>query len=186
MIALMGSVMIFYSTVWGPWVYSDSTEYIVSARNLIQGHGLGLYGASGAFHPLSLHPPFYSLVLAFFGLFGADLVTTARWINIILFGSTILVVGITIFAYTQSAWLSIISSLMLFSMPVVVDVFSGAMSEPLFLFTGLSSLCLLLLFLKSKRTYPAACCWCSRWTGDAYPLFRAGIHIHRRVHPVDF
>ncbi len=152
-IALMGSVMIFYSTVWGPWVYSDSTEYIVSARNLIQGHGLGLYGASGAFHPLSLHPPFYSLVLGFFGLFGADLVTAARWMDIILFGSTILVLGITIYAYTQSAWLSIVSSLMLFSMPVVVDVFSGAMSEPLFLFTGLSSLCLLLLFLKSNRTY---------------------------------
>jgi 4-amino-4-deoxy-L-arabinose transferase-like glycosyltransferase len=151
-IALVGSVMVFYSTVWGPWVYSDSTEYIVSARNLIQGHGLGLYGPSGAFHPLSLHPPFYSLVLAFFGLFGADLVTTARWIDIILFGSTILVLGLSIYAFTKSALLSIISSLLFMSMPVVVDVFSGAMSEPLFLFTGLTSLCLILLYIKSNRT----------------------------------
>jgi 4-amino-4-deoxy-L-arabinose transferase-like glycosyltransferase len=150
-IALIGSVVIFYSTVWGPWVYSDSTEYIVSARNLIQGHGLGLYGPSGAFHPLSLHPPFYSLVLAFFGLFGADLVTTARWIDIILFGATILVLGLAIYAFTKSAWLSVISSFFLLCMPVVVDVFSGAMSEPLFLFTGLASLCLILLFIKSER-----------------------------------
>ncbi len=89
LLALMGSIMIYYSTVWGPWVYSDSTEYIVSARNLLQGHGLGLFGASGAFHPLSLHPPFYSLVLSLFGAFGADLVTTARWINVVLFGLTI-------------------------------------------------------------------------------------------------
>ena len=151
-IALVGMVMIFYSTVWGPWVYSDSTEYIVSARNLLQGHGLGLYGPSGAFHPLSLHPPFYSLVLAFFGLFGADLVTTARWIDIFLFGSTILVLGLSIYAFTKSAWLSIISSILFLSMPVVVDVFSGAMSEPLFLFTGLTSLCLIFLFIKSNRT----------------------------------
>ncbi len=151
MIALMGSLMIFFSTVWGPWVYSDSTEYIVSARNLIQGHGLGLYGASGAFHPLSLHPPFYSLVLSFFGLFGADLVTTARWINIILFGLIILLLGVTIYAYTKSSWLSIIASFLFFSLPVVVDVFSGAMSEPLFLFMGLASLCLILLFLKNNR-----------------------------------
>jgi 4-amino-4-deoxy-L-arabinose transferase-like glycosyltransferase len=149
--ALIGALMIFYSTVWGPWVYSDSTEYIVSARNLIQGHGLGLFGGSGAFHPLSLHPPFYSLVLSFFGLFGADLVTAARWINIILFGLTILLLGATIYAYTKSSWLAIIASLLFLCLPVVVDVFSGAMSEPLFLFTGLSGLCLILLFLKSNR-----------------------------------
>jgi 4-amino-4-deoxy-L-arabinose transferase-like glycosyltransferase len=151
LIALMGSLMIFYSTVWGPWVFSDSTEYIVSARNLIEGHGLGLYGASGAFHPLSLHPPFYSLVLGFFGLFGADLVTAARWINIVLFGSTILLLGVTVYAYTQSSWLSIISSFLFFCLPVFIDVFSGAMSEPIFLFTGLASFCLILLFVKNKR-----------------------------------
>jgi 4-amino-4-deoxy-L-arabinose transferase-like glycosyltransferase len=151
LIALMGCCMILYSTVWGPWVYSDSTEYIVSARNFIQGHGLGLYGASGAFHPLSLHPPLYSLVLSFFGLFGADLVTTARWINIILFGLTILLLGAAIYAYTKSSWLAIIASLLFLCLPVVVDVFSGAMSEPLFLFTGLAGLCLILLFIKNNR-----------------------------------
>jgi 4-amino-4-deoxy-L-arabinose transferase-like glycosyltransferase len=151
LIALLGSLMIFYSTVWGPWVYSDSTEYIVSARNLIEGHGLGLYGGSGAFHPLSLHPPFYSLVLSFFGLFGANLVTAARWINIVLFGLSILLLGVTVYAYTKSSWLSVIASLLFFCLPVLVDVFSGAMSEPIFLFTGLASLCLILLFLKKSR-----------------------------------
>jgi 4-amino-4-deoxy-L-arabinose transferase-like glycosyltransferase len=150
-IALTGSFMIFYSTVWGPWVYSDSTEYIVSAQNLIQGHGLGLYGASGDFHPLSLHPPFYSLVLSFFGLFGADLVMTARWLNIALFGLTILLLGVTIYAYTKSTWLSITASFLFFCMPIMVDVFSGAMSEPLFLFIGLCSICLILFYLRNNH-----------------------------------
>ena len=150
-ISLMGSLMIFYSTYWGPWVFSDSTEYIVSARNLIAGHGLGLYGPSGSFHPLSLHPPFYSLVLSFFGLFGADLVTTARWIDISLFGLIILLVGIALYTFTQSSWLSIIGSFLLFSMPGLVDIFSGAMSEPLFIFTGLAGISLILLFLRNNQ-----------------------------------
>ena len=72
-IGILGSLVIIYSTSWGPWVFSDSTAYIVSAKNMISGHGLGLYGPSGAFHPLTLHPPFYSLLLGLFGLFGADL-----------------------------------------------------------------------------------------------------------------
>jgi 4-amino-4-deoxy-L-arabinose transferase-like glycosyltransferase len=150
--AIIGSFMIFYSTVWGPWVYSDSTEYIVSARNLLQGHGLGLYGGSGRFHPLYLHPPFYSLVLSFFGLFGADLVTTARWIDIILFGLMILLLGVTIYDYTKSTWFSIIACVLFLGIPIMVDVFSGTMSEPLFIFTGLASLRLILLFLKNNRT----------------------------------
>ena len=151
LIALVGSLMIYYSTAWGPWVYSDSTEYIISARNLIEGHGLGLYGPSGNFHPLTLHPPFYSLVLSFFGLFGADLVTAARWIDIILFGLTILLVGVSIYTLTKSSWLSIICSYLLFSMPVLVDIFSGAMSEPLFIFTGMASIFLILFFLRNNR-----------------------------------
>jgi len=150
-ISLMGSLMIYFSTHWGPWAFSDSTEYIVSARNLIAGHGLGLYGPTGTFHLLSLHPPFYSLVLSFFGLFGADLVTTARWIDVSLFGLTILLVGIALYSFTQSSWLPIMGSLLLFSMPGLVDIFSGAMSEPIFIFTGLAGISLILLFLRNNR-----------------------------------
>ena len=150
-IAIMGSIMIYISTYWGPWVFSDSTGYIVAARNLITGRGLGLYEPSGNFQPLSLHPPFYSLVLGFFGLFGADMVNTARWMDIILFGLTILLVGITLYTFTRSRWLSILGSFLLFCMPVLVDIFSGAMSEPLFIFIGLASILLILLFLRNNR-----------------------------------
>lgn len=151
LIGLLGSLVIIYSTPWGPWVFSDSTEYIVSAKNLITGHGLGLYGPSGAFHPLSLHPPFYSLLLSFFGLFGADLLITARWLNAIMFGLTILVVGVSLYTFTKSSWLSIGSCILLFSMPALVDIFSGAMSEPLFIFTGLVGIFLIMVYMKNDR-----------------------------------
>src|SRR4030042_4269134 len=151
LISILGSLIIIYSTKWGPWLFSDSTEYIVTAKNLITGHGLGLYGPSGAFHPLSLHPPFYSLLLSFFGLFGADLVITARWLDAILFGLTILVVGVSLYTFTKSSWLSIGGSFLLFGMPALVDIFSGALSEPLFIFTGLAGIFLIMLYIKNNR-----------------------------------
>ena len=153
LIGLLGSLLIIYSTRWGPWVFSDSTGYIASARNLIAGHGLGLYGASGEFHPLTLHPPGFSLLLGFFGWIGIDLLTAARWINVILFGLTISVVGLMIFYVTHSPWLAIICSILILSMPDLVDIYSGAMSEPLFIFTGLLSISLVLWFLRNNR-YP--------------------------------
>jgi hypothetical protein len=151
LISLAGSFVILYSTKWGPWVFSDSTEYIVSARNLLAGHGLGLYGPSGAFHPLYFRPPFYSLILGFFGFIGADLVNTARWINVVLFGLTILLTGLSLYSFTHSSWLSITTGIFLFSMPALIDIYSGAMSEPLFIFTGLTSLVLILSFLRNNR-----------------------------------
>jgi hypothetical protein len=151
LISLVGFLVIIYATRWGPWVFSDSTEYIVSAKNLLAGHGLGLYGPSGAFHPLSLHPPFYSLFLSFFGSLGADLVSTARWLDAILFGLTIMLVGVSLYMITKSSWLSIGASFLLLSMPALVDIYSGAMSEPLFIFTGLVGIFLILCFIKNER-----------------------------------
>ena len=153
LIGVSGSLVILYSTRWGPWVFSDSTGYIVSARNLIASHGLGLYGPSGAFHPLTLQPPLFSLLIGFFGWIGIDLLTAARWINVILFGLTISVVGLTIFTVTHSPWLAIICSFLILSMPDLVDIYSGAMSEPLFIFTGLLSISLVLWFLRNNK-YP--------------------------------
>jgi hypothetical protein len=42
-------------------------------------------------------------------------------------------------------------SFLLFCMPVMVDIYSGAMSEPLFIFTGLAGIFLILLFLRNNR-----------------------------------
>jgi hypothetical protein len=94
LISIAGSIAIVYSTRWGPWAYSDSTEYIVSARTFISGRGLGFYAPSGSFERLSLHPPFYSLLLSAFGLLGIDMLAAARWLNVFLFGATIFLAGV--------------------------------------------------------------------------------------------
>lgn len=88
-LAGLAGLAVLHATRWGPWAMSDATEYIISARNLLEGHGLGLFAASGRFMPLSLHPPLYPLVLAALGVTGLDLVLIARWLDAFLFGAIV-------------------------------------------------------------------------------------------------
>ena len=69
--------ILFISMVQGPGVGGDATIYITSARNLLEGNGLGLINAAGEFRLIPYFPPFYSLVLAFFGLFAIGLFALA-------------------------------------------------------------------------------------------------------------
>lgn len=152
-LSLIGSLAIYYSTYWDPWAYSDSTGYIVSARNLLAGHGLGYFGPSGDFMPLSLHPPFYSLALSAIGLTGIDLIDAARWLNIVLFGAMIFTSGAFAYSLFHSSWLAISLSVTILANPSLVDVSSGAMSELLFLFTATLSICLLVAYLIQRKLY---------------------------------
>lgn len=152
-LSLLGSLMIYYATYWGPWAYSDSAGYIASARNLLAGHGLGYFSPSGDFMPLSIHPPFYPLVLSASGLVGVDIVVAARWLNIILFGLTIFLSGTFVYSVFHSSWFALSISATLLTLPTFVDVSSGAMSELLFLFTTILGICLLVLYLGSRKKY---------------------------------
>ena len=137
---LAGSLLVAYATRWGPWAFSDGAGYIILARNLLRGRGLGLMRASGEFHPLSLHPPLFPLTLAAFGFAGADLAEVARWLNAALFGITIVLGGVLVYRATGRRWLGPSAGLTLLASPLLVYLFSGAMSEPLFFVLTLGSL----------------------------------------------
>lgn len=153
LLSLAGLLAIIYSTRWGPWAYSDSTKYIVSARTFLEGGGLGTYTPSGDFERLTHHPPLYALVLSAFGLLGADLLAAARWLNVFLFGATIFATGAFTYHLLRSSWLAISLSVVVFVMPTLVDIFSGAMSEPLFIFTSVLGVFLITLFLETDRRH---------------------------------
>ena len=65
--AAAGAGILFISMAQGVGVGGDATIYITSARNLLAGKGLGLINAAGEFRLIPYFPPFYSLVLAFWG-----------------------------------------------------------------------------------------------------------------------
>jgi len=150
-LALCGTLVVIYATPLGPWVFSDSTEYIVSARNLVSGRGLGLIQASGEFQPIYLHPPLYPLILAGGGFLGVDVAAWARVLNAILFGGTVMLVAGLIHYATKSAWMAIASALTVAINPVMLRLYTGAMPEPVFFVAGLGAM-LLLMSYWSLRT----------------------------------
>lgn len=178
--SVVGAVGIAYATVHGPWAYSDSTAYVVSAMNLAQGKGLGLIQASGHFSPLVHYPPLYPLVLSAAAFFHLDPLDAARWLNVLLFGSLVWTVGLLAYRYTRSCWLSFLVLSTLVSSPVLIYLYCGAMSEPPFILLTMVALSLLADALTSDHRSQFVLAGCAaglaaltRYTGVA--LIAAGL-----------
>jgi len=143
LLSILGGAAVTYSTANGPWGYSDPVAYIVAARNLLKGIGLGYYYPSGRFYVLTHYPPFYPLVLAGIGIFRVDLVDAARWLSVVFFAATIFGAGLIFVRLGSSPTLAIPASVLMGIFPVMVTMFSSSMSEPLFIFLLLwSGFCL--------------------------------------------
>lgn len=154
-LAGLGAYLLIYDMHYGPWAYSDSVEYIVSAKSLIAGKGLGIPAPDGSFLPLSLHPPFYSLLLVPFLALGLDAFDVIVGLNVLLFCLTLLTLGIGLYKTTRSGLLALTISALFLVSPAILRDFDGAMTEPLFIFLSLLNLFLLIkqIFQPSKWTY---------------------------------
>jgi len=149
MLSILGGVIIIYGTSNGPVGWSDSVEYIVSARNLLHGVGLGVYFPDGSFHMLGLQPPFYSVVLCAIGLSGAGLIDAARWLNVLLYSATIFGVGFIFYCFSSYLYFSIFAMISMVIFPILVHISMHAMTEPLFFFLLIWSIFCLLRYLRS-------------------------------------
>lgn len=175
--ALAGMALVWIATRYGPGVGGDATIYLTSARNLINGVGLGWIEADGSFRSLPYTPPFYPLVLSALGLFTTDLVSAARWWNVLLFGATIVMTGWAVLRVSASPLLALLCAVALAFSPVIVGVQVWAMSEPLFLFLGFAGLFLLLEYFNNPRRWLLVICavlaglaFLTRYMGIAYVL----------------
>jgi 4-amino-4-deoxy-L-arabinose transferase-like glycosyltransferase len=151
LLLLLAALAVAYATRLGPWIHSDSVEYIVSARNLLRGQGLGLIKPSGEFQPIYLHPPFFPFALAIGGALGLDLVVVARWMNVVFFALTVLMASGLLYYATRSYWLAAAAGLLTLTNPDFFWVSSGAMPEPMFYFLGLAGILLLLIYLQAVK-----------------------------------
>ncbi|HEX9018319.1 MAG TPA: glycosyltransferase family 39 protein, partial [Anaerolineaceae bacterium] len=154
--ALAGMVLVAYATARGAGVGGDATIYLTSARNLIAGKGLGWTEADGSFRLLPYSPPFYPLVLGIVGLLARNMLAGARWLNVLLFGLTIALVGWFFFRATRRVWLAVVLSAVLAVSPVILGVQVWAMTESIFLLLGFAGLLALLAFLDRPRGWVLA------------------------------
>jgi hypothetical protein len=151
LIAFTGSALIAKTTAWGPWAFSDSAAYISSARNFNLGLGVSLRNAEGILKPLDIFPPIYPLALSILARLGMDYFSSARWLDVILFGLFLLIYTWGIHALTGNFWVTLISAVLVLFSPVMIENFSGAMTEPLFITIFYSAVFATLLYLQKKK-----------------------------------
>ncbi|NMC53128.1 MAG: hypothetical protein GYA48_05790 [Chloroflexi bacterium] len=143
-IALLGVLIYLVSTAKGTGIGGDATIYLTSARHLVEGKGLGLIGPQGEFRLLPYFPPFFPLVISLFIAFGVDGVMAAHLLNGICFGLTIWLAGWVTLRASRSLWLAALAALLAALSPVLIPVYSWAMSEPLAILLGFGALSVLL------------------------------------------
>jgi 4-amino-4-deoxy-L-arabinose transferase-like glycosyltransferase len=148
--ALLGAALLAFATEQGPAVAGDATVYILSARNVVEGNGLGIPGPDGNFRTLSHYPPFFPIVLAGLGLVGFNFVEAARFLNIALFVVTILGLGFAFYLSTGSIIYAQVSQLLFLTSPILIYQYTWAMSEPLSLFLGFAGLLLLIAWFRKS------------------------------------
>ena len=152
-LSVIGSALIYHATKWGPWAFSDSAAYISSAKNFDLGLGLSLISAKGIVTPLVIFPPFYPLLLSTIANFGLDYLTAARVLDVFLFSLLIFIFTWGIITLTRNFWLALISGLLVLFSPVMLDHYSGVMTEPLFITLFYTAFFLTLIYIQKQKTH---------------------------------
>lgn len=150
-LALFGVLAILKSTPYGPGLVNDSATYIEGAANLLSKQGYVRISGGGEIKPITHFPPLFSILLALLGLLGIELVTAARWLIALLFGVSILLVGLSTYRLSRSAPFALLGAFLLATSDLHLGVYVMALSEPLFLSLALGAYLLLDEYYQSKK-----------------------------------
>ncbi|MCX6071573.1 MAG: hypothetical protein NTU91_12080 [Chloroflexi bacterium] len=135
----IGIALLLWVTPKGIGLYYDSMTYFESAENLLAGLGLGRV-ACEAFKPLTRHPPLYSLLLAALNASGVALPIAGRLVSGLALGLTSVLAGASVWRGTRSRLLMLLALVWVLVSAPVLNVFSWAMSEPLYVVLSLAAL----------------------------------------------
>jgi len=121
----------------GAYLSPDGLAYVGTARLLVDGQG---YTSPPGSPPIGNFPPLFSLVLAGVGALGPDPLTAARFVNPVVFGLLVLVVGLVARRLTASLALAVAAQLLVLAGADFLAYATSALSEPLFLLLSLLAL----------------------------------------------
>ena len=152
-LGIAGAVFMGWLTPFGVGIYVDSLYYISSARNLIAGIGMGRVTGLGILKPMTHYPPFYSIALSVFHMLGGPELSTARWISILAFGLSIVLVGLIVYQRTHSRFFGIFSAILILLSNPILRNFSWAMTEPLYIVLMLLSFLFFGVYLRNSLNH---------------------------------
>jgi hypothetical protein len=158
-LAIVGVVTVLVATRWGVGLEPDSVFYLTEAHSLMDGHGFrGLMDPTGEGDlvggtvPDTVFPPLYPALLAASAIVGIDVRVWARWLGAVLFGATILLVGLVLRRQQpQLPGLAVLGALLTLGSPDLLAMHTEAMSDPVFLFLGLLGLVLVAASLEQPN-----------------------------------
>ncbi len=166
-LALGGIVITWVNTPWGVRAGYDSLFYLTAAQNILKGLGLARLSAEGQVIPLTHFPPLYSLVVAGFSfLVNGDILSSARWTAVLIFGINIFLFGFLCYRYTRSVLAGALGACFCLFSPILLDINISAFSEGLYIALLLPGLYLInesLAHLKGRSLllaagFTALCC----------------------------
>lgn len=140
LIILIGIFGMLYFTRTGPALRGDSVRYVMGADLLIEGKGYSRVSGGGEIYPETGFAPFFSIVLALFGLMGIDMYDAGHVLNIFLYAGNMMLVALLIFRSTRSGVASAIGAMLFLSSDVIFEWHAWLMTEPLFIFLILVSI----------------------------------------------
>jgi 4-amino-4-deoxy-L-arabinose transferase-like glycosyltransferase len=152
LVAILGVILILYISRFGLGTTGDSVRYLMGAENILAGEGFGRTAADGEVRPITMFAPFFSTAISGLGLIGS-IFDGARFLQALLFGASIFLVGHLIYRHTLSLWASLTGAVIILVSESVVLFHAWLMPEALYIFLMLLSIYLLTLYLENSRTY---------------------------------
>ena len=175
LLTVIGIFLVLRSTPEGLGLSDDSIAYIAGARSLLAGHGYR--EAWLASNNLMTHfPPGFSSALAVIGLFGLDPLRGARFLNAILFGFSTALLGILGWRMTRSLVAGLVLAALFVLNGSLLQVYTTAMSEPLFIFLSLLAFWMFDLYFE-RDTHWLWLVLCGVFVGAAYLTRYAGLAL---------
>lgn len=184
LLVVTGVFLVLRATPEGLGLSDDSIAYIAGARSLLAGNGyreawLATNGYATHF------PPGFSSALAFLGLFGLDPLRGARLLNAVLFGLNAGLLGVLAWRMTPSLTAGVVLAALFVLNGDLLQVYTAAMSEPLFIFFSLLSLWMFDLYFERPpstvgRGVAGEWWWlvaCASFAGLAYLTRYAGLAL---------
>ncbi|GAP12341.1 4-amino-4-deoxy-L-arabinose transferase [Longilinea arvoryzae] len=141
-LAVVGVGLVLYATRWGAFLSDDSFWYIIPARQALQGQG---------FNPTRTFAPGLSMMLTLLGWLGLEPLAGMRWLNAVLFGVNIFLVGWIVWRSRGGKLGALLASLAMLLSDVLLEAHGWAMSEALNLTLSLLAVLFFQQYIRRAR-----------------------------------
>ncbi|NOY74276.1 MAG: glycosyltransferase family 39 protein [Kiritimatiellaeota bacterium] len=149
---VIGMLILYWSMErWGISCSFDTSAYLLTAENFLQGKGVDILLSTGKVIPQMHYPPLYSMFLSVFMWMGMDRLAAPMCLSVILFGANISMVSLIVYDNTRSPRFAVLASFLALTSNILVYIHTIAMSEALFIFLGLSGIHFTVSYARKRK-----------------------------------